>query len=311
MPTYYIDIPLMNPFNFVDKNRELPLNYNFKHFDGWTDREQQLFLESKKCYIQPWQNDDIAFLQFKANFSPIRLQIRKDTGEIVLSQVMSIVNTIADAVYFQSQIAFDSFDEGDYTLEVLAGDPILITLQTEKFNIKSEQERTLLFKYWNSFNNNILWENRNYMLFRVNGVIPYDEPISVRTVYIDQPGSAQTVKGDAARKFKLYIGCDGGLPKWVIDKMDEIVDQNSLEIDGKGFAPVPGTTWSTKKIDRYPWAQWTLDMRETSNKRFKRFEIDGIQDKKVVVEYIVETRLFGPVNGAAANDNTYTINVLD
>lgn len=310
MPTYFIDIPLMNPFNFVDKNRSLPANYNFKHFDGWTDREQQLTFETAKCYKQPWQNDDIAPLQFRANFSPIRLQVRKSTGEIVLSQVMSVVATLGDVIYFQDQIAFDSFTEGDYVLEVLGGDPVLITLQSEKFNVKQEQCGTLLIKFGNRFNNSILWEFREYMNFRVNGVIPYEEPISVRTVYIDQPGSAQTVKGDAARAFKLYVGCNGGMPKWVLDHLDEIVDQTDVTYDGKGFAPVPGSKWNTKKIERYPWAQWNLDMRETSNKRFKRFQIDGQQDKKVVVEYIVEARLFGPVYGQA-NDNTYTINTLD
>lgn len=303
----FIDDAILNPFNFVDKNRVLPLNYNFKHFDGWTDREQQLPFETAKCYKQLWQNDDIAFLQFRANFSPIRLQVRKSTGQIVLSQLMTAITTIGDDIYFQDQIAFDFFDEGDYRLEILGGDPVIITMQSEIFNVKAEQAGTLLLKYSNSFNNNILWEIRDYMLFRVNGVIPYEEPISVRTVYIDQPGSAQTVKGDAARKFVFYVGCNGGMPKWVIDKLDEIVDQNNVEYDGKGFAPVPGSTWNTKKIERYPWAQWNLDMRETSNKRFKRFTGTGQQDKKVVIDYIVEGKLFGPIFGSA-NDNTFTIN---
>lgn len=305
----YISIPILNPINIVDNNRVLIPNYNFKHFDPWKSNEQILQYETKKCYHQKWQIDDILYLQFEADFSPIRLQVRDYKGLVVLSQEMSILATIGTKYYFEASIAFDSFNEGVYTLDVLGGDPVLITLVSEPFEIKEEWPGTLLVKYQNSFNNNILWETGIYMLFRVDGVIPYEQPVSHRTVYIDQPGAAQTVKGDAARKFKLYIGCDGGFPPWVIDKMDEIIDQNIVEYDGKGFAPVPGADWNTKKIERYPWAQWNIEMRETVNRRAKIFEITGLQGKKLVQEVFVEGKLFGPSYGQA-NDNTYTINTI-
>lgn len=305
----YLDIPIMNSFNFVDKNRELQPQYNFKHFDPWKSNEQILPFDTYKCYKQPWQNDDIAPLQVETDFTPVRIQVRNSKGLIVLSQVMSVVGTIGSRIFLQDQIAFDFFTPGCYKLEILAGDPVLITAISEIFEVKQNQPNTLLVKFSNDFNNAIMWEWRGYMTYRIDGVIPYESPASVRTVYLDQPLSAQTVKGDAARLFKLYIGCYGGIPPYMIDKLDEILDQTTVEYDGKGFAPAVGASWNTKKIDRYPWAQWNIPMRETNNRRSKRFEVTGLQDKKVVIEYIVDAKLFGPEAGSA-NDNTFTINEI-
>lgn len=309
----FLEVPHLNPINFVDKNRELLTNYNFKHFDAWKDCEQQLPFETKKCYYQKWQNNDIVHLQVKANFSPIRIKVRNETGLVVLSQVMDIVRTIGSTIYFQAQIGFDDtniFPEGSYSMEIIAGDPVLITLVSEKFYVSENHEDTLLFKYSNNFNDLILWETGIEMNFRVEGVIPFEAPDSIRTVYTDQRNSAATVRGDAYRKYRLYVGTAAGMPNWVIDKVEDIIDQNNLDIDNKPFAPASGATWNTKKIERYPWAEWNIEMREANNRRSKRFETSGLQEKKVVIEYIVEGKLFGPVEGEA-NDNTYTINDIE
>lgn len=304
-----IKTPLLNPINIVDQNRILPANYNWHHFDGWLSSEQITQFETYKCDAQKWQKNDILFLQFKADFDPIRLQVRNSTGLVVLSQIMSNVASVGSDYYFEAQIAFDSFDEGYYLFEILAGDPVLISLEATLFHIKEQWPGTLLFRYQNAFNNYIFWETGIYMTMRIDGVIPFDAPASIRTVYTDQPQSEATVKGDPYRTYKLYVGTDGGLPNWIIDKLEEIIDQNSLTIDGKGFAPVSGATWNVKRSERYPWAQWNIEMRETVNRREKIFDGTGLLDKKIVEEFIVEGALFGPVYGAA-NDNTYTINKL-
>lgn len=306
----YIESSILNPVNLVDKNRELPLNYNWKHFDAWKSNEQIILpYETYKCYRQKWQTDDILKLQFKSDFSPIRLQVRDYRGAIVFSHQMSLIRTIADALYFEDEIAFDFFEPGLYTLEVLGGDPTLITLVSEPFQIAENWPSTILINYSNAFNNNILWETGIDMNFRVDAVLPFDSPNSVRTVYTDQPGSEVTVKGTPFRIFKLYVGCDGGIPPWVVDKLEEIVDQTDVFYDGKGFAPNSGTTFQTTKIDRYPWAQWNIELRETNNTRMKRFEVTGLQEKKYAQDVIIETKLFGALFGSS-NDNTITINTI-
>ena len=309
----YLSCSILNPLNLVDKNRELlPLNYNWRHFDAFTSAEQIVTpFEVLKCYKQKWQTNDILKLQLKADFSPIRLQVRDYKGSIVLSQQMSILRTIGSDIFFEDQIAFDFFEPGVYKLEVVAGDPALITLISEPFQIAENWPNTILINYSNSFNNQIMWETGITMNFRVEAVIPFDSPNSVRTVYIDQPGDDVTVKGIPYRLFKLYIGAGYGpaVPNWVIDKCEEIIDQTDVFYDGKGFAPIDGAKFEGNKIDRYPWAQWNIQMRETNNTRMKRFEPQGLQEKKYAQDIIIETKLFGATYGASS-DNSITINTI-
>src|SRR5574337_926307 len=192
----YLSSSILNPLNLVDKNRELLPNYNWRHFDKFTSNEQIVVpYETYKCYKQKWQTNDILKLQFKSDFSPIRLQVRDNKGSIVFSHQMSLLRTIGDDLYFEDEIAFDFFEPGTYKLEVVAGDPALITLVSEPFQIAENWPYSILLNYSNSFNNEILWETGITMNFRVDGVIPFDSPNSKRTVYIDQPGSGATVKG--------------------------------------------------------------------------------------------------------------------
>lgn len=306
----FLEASILNPVNLVSKDRELPLNYNWRHFDSFTSNEQIVTpYETYKCYRQKWQNDDILKLQFKSDFSPIRLQVRDYKGAIVFSHQMSLILTIGTDLYFEDEIAFDFFDAGVYKLEVIAGDPALITLVSEPFQIAENWPYTILINYQNSFNNNIMWETGINMNFRVDGVMPFDSPNSVRTVYTDQPGSEVTVKGIPYRVFKFYVGCDGGVPPWVVDKLEEIIDQTDVFYDGKGFAPTSGATFSANKIERYPWAQWNIDLRETNNTRMKRFEVTGLQEKKFAQDIIIDTKLFGALYGSS-DDNTITINTI-
>lgn len=310
----YLETAILVPMNFVDKARALPNNYHFKHFDAFTSFEQITRFETKKCYPQKWQNDDIIFLQIMSDYTPIRVQVRNAKGLIVLSHVASTVSVIGSKIYSQDQVALDDTDifkeGGYYILEIVGGDPIQKVLQSEVFQVREKWPGTLLFKYSNNFNGlEVLWETGIYFTLRLEGVIPFDSTDSINTVYIDQTGRAVVVKGDAFRNFKLYVGCAGGIPPVYQDKLEEITIQNNLDIDGKPFARAPGQKWSTKKIDRYPYAQWNIDMREALNRRAKRFESDGLQQKKFVEEFIVEGKLFGPIKGAA-NDNTYTINTI-
>lgn len=308
----YLSASILNPLNLVDKNRELLPNYNWRHFDAFTSNEQIVTpYEVSKCYKQKWQNNDILKLQFKADFSPIVLKVRDSKGLVVFSHQMSILRTIGSDIYFEDQIAFDFFASGIYKLEVVAGDPALITLVSEPFQIAENWPYTILINYSNSFNNNILWETGITMNFRVDAVIPFDSPNSVRTVYVDQPGSDVVVKGIPYRLFKLYIGAGNGpsVPNWVVDKLEEIIDQNNVTYDGKGFAPVEGAKFEANKIDRYPWAQWNMQMRETNNTRMKHFEPDGLVEKKFSQDIIIETKLFGATYGASS-DNSITINTI-
>jgi len=59
----------------------------------------------------------------------------------------------------------------------------------------------------------------------------------------------------------------------------------------------------------YSFAGWSLDIAETTNRRAKRFESTGIIEKKVVIDYFAESKLFGPIDGNAENTDYFISNI--
>lgn len=106
----YIEISHLNPLNFVDKNRELELNYHTRHFDHFKSHEQIRAFEQGKCKPQKWQTTDIIRLQVKTNHDPIRARIlNADTGAEIDQLIMDHVGTIDTDTHFKEcAFALDS-----------------------------------------------------------------------------------------------------------------------------------------------------------------------------------------------------------
>jgi hypothetical protein len=248
-----------------------------------------------------------------ADFSPIFIKVRNlKTKKVVLSHQMDIVATVNGISYFQDQVAFDNltdYPEGFYQLEVYAGDPVQVPLQTEILWIKQDHPGTILIKYSNNFNNTIFWETGIYFTMRVDAVMPLIGTGSTRTVYIDQINNSKTVKGNAYGIFNLSIGTQGGEPKYIFDKMEDILNQNNIDFDGLPCNANFGAAFKYKQVDRYPYWQGEIELMEETNRRAKRFDSTGILLQKWTTTYAIEGALFGPIDGSA-NDNSYLIQKL-
>lgn len=306
----YVEIPLVAPIQLVDKNRTLDPSYHIKHFDAWLAEEQLLENETAQCWHQPWQKKDIVFMQLISSFGPIRVSLRNSRGVEVLQQQMQQVGSGGGfgRTYWQNQISLESFPEGFYKVYYYFGDPVQIILEGEVWDVRDDHPGTILMKYSNNFNNQVFWESGIYMTLRVDGVVAEYLPVPApgRTVYVDQPGRAKTVRGGSARQFQAIYGNRIGVPPWVADKLEEIYNQNNLQIDGKAFSADAGAKLAPKRIDRYGLAQWSIDIREADASRVKRFTSTGILEQKFVEDVVVDGKLFGALGGSS-NDNTYVV----
>lgn len=310
MPNY-IEVPVLCPLNFVSSNRILLPNYHFKHFDEWKANEQILPYYSAFAYKQKWQKDDSIILPAKSNFGPIRIDIYNEDNDLVSSANMNVIGSVGENSYWLLNIALTDFEEGCYTVKMIAGEgDAEITLEADEISIKEDHPQTLLYKFWNEFNNTVFWESTPYITLRLEGEIKQYETGGIRRVYIDQPNTSKTVKGVSSRAFKLFAGGELGMPDIYADKLQEIFDQTSVEIDGKGFSSLnSGSKLVAERIDLYTFAGWSMDIAETVNRRAKRFESTGIIEKKVVIDYNAESKLFGPIQGNP-DDISYNIKQL-
>lgn len=306
----YLEYSNLVPVNLVDQNRSLIANYHWKHLDEWLSFEQFMEMENAPCKPQKWQNDDIIFLQFMADFSPIFIKVRNlKTKKVVLSHQMDIVAAINGVSYFQDQVAFDNltlFPEGYYQLEIYAGDPVQVPLTSEILWVKQDHPGTILIKYSNNFNNSILWETGIYFTIRVDAVMPLIDTGSLRTTYIDQIYNSKTPKGIAYGIYDLSVGTQGGEPKYIFTKLEDILNQNNKEFDGLLCNANVGAKFKYKQPDRYPYWQGDIELMGELNRGGKRFDGTGILLQKWTTTYAIEGELFGPIDGSA-NDNSYLI----
>jgi len=311
MPSNYIEIPTLSPLNFVDKNRVLPANYHFKHFDAWKSDEQILPLYQAFKYEQKWQKNDIIILPAKSNFGPINVRIYNEYNDLIDQSNMNAIGVVGDDTYWALSVSLNLLEEGCYYIEKTVGEGDgKIELQSETFMVRESHPGTLLYKFFNSFNNEVFWENLSYIMLRVEGEIKQYDTNGIRRVYVDQPNTSQTIKGVSSRQFKLFAGSSLGIPDYLADKLQTIFDQDNVDIDGKGFSALnSGAKFNPERADLYSFAGWSLDIAETTNRRAKRFESTGIIEKKVVIDYFAESKLFGPIDGNAENTDYFISNI--
>jgi len=309
MPNY-IEIPTLCPLNVVSVNRSLSPSYHFKHFDEWKSSEQILPYYSAFDYKQKWQKNDIITLTAKSNFGPVRVDIYNEYQDLIGSANMAVIGVVGDNAYWLLNLNISALD-GCYVIKIIAGEgEAEIALESEEIFIKEDHPGTLLYKFWNNYNNTVYWEGVPYMTIRLEGEIKQYETGGIRRVYIDQPNTSKTVRGVSSRAFKLFSGSSIGMPDVYADKLQEIFDQTNVEIDGKGFSALTSASKLTpERADLYSFAGWSMDIAETVNRRAKRFESSGIIEKKVVIDYIAVSKLFGPIKGNA-EDTTYYIKNL-
>jgi len=217
----------------------------------------------------------------------------------------------SNGTYWALSVSLNLLEEGCYYIEKTVGEGDgKIELQSETFMVRESHPGTLLYKFFNSFNNEVFWENLSYIMLRVEGEIKQYDTNGIRRVYVDQPNTSQTIKGVSSRQFKLFAGSSLGIPDYLADKLQTIFDQDNVDIDGKGFSALnSGAKFNPERADLYSFAGWSLDIAETTNRRAKRFESTGIIEKKVVIDYFAESKLFGPIDGNAENTDYFISNI--
>lgn len=311
----YVEISNLCPLNFVDKARVLGPNYNFKHMDAWLTDERRLpFMYAPKTHHK-WENGDIIFLQIKCDFDPALFRLVDENGFQIIDINMTIIKQVGADFYMFGAMSLTDVAKGCYRAELHMGnydDPDHLVLESEELLIAPKWPGTLLIKYSHHLNtNDSIFENNLYYLLRVEGYLYELDFIGNRVVYIDNPFNAKTVKGRSARLWKLFLGNGAGVPDCIPDKIQDIMDLSSVDYDGLGLSAADsGQKLEAIREDNVSNAAWTIVLRETTNRRAKRFDGTGIVLRRVVIDYIVEGKLFGPTRGSA-NDNTYTINEIE
>lgn len=300
-----IFISNINPLNFTAVDRVLHPQYNYRHFDEWqaTERMQNVHYGH---WCQKWQSGDSINIQVNADYSPVQWRLMDERGVYVQSGFMAVRQVINNMIYQELELPLTGLN-GCYKL-VLSDADENVLIESNDFCVKEKWSNTLLFEYSHNLNDKgILFETNMAFMIRGEGGISEYEPQGNRTQYIDQTANLSTVTGTSWREYTLHLSGAYGVPEWLIDKFQNIFDLDSLMIDGKPFAAIGEI--KTIRVDKYGYIGGSVKIREGINRTSKAFTSTGIVTGRMMVDIVVEGKLFTGIGGT--NNTDYTIQIKE
>lgn len=294
------------PLRFVPKTLTLDPRYHVKHFDNALAADQIFRWEEKKYYAQKYQNNDELYWQIVSNYGPISARLLDSKGNIkavaTIAAISSTFYTTPEACY-GCGIDLTGLDEGGYQVEMIFGAGGTETrMISEVLYVKSDHPDTLLFEF--SCQNNeqgAIFQHREVFSFRVEGALHNYQPGTNDVVFEDEPANLVRLSATPFDTFKLSIGGGAGVPDWVVKKLNKILACDTVLIDGRQFVKPENAKWEKKTEDGSPLSGWSIDLRPAKTRNGLIIENDIPLDNSVVVVYVGEQDLFGPLGAGTGN----------
>lgn len=302
-----LEISGLCPIKFKDVDYVNPAPYNTNYFEDHHYRDTLPYYASADDYFHPWQKNDIIYLQFRANYGPHNIELVNQWGIKVNDLVATYVATSTEASglkVYQASLALNTYAEGIYKIVVKSGSPLVNTIESDWFCLKTKHEGSILFTYGHDENDfNFIFETGMKPVFRVHGGWRDYQPQSERTVFTDQPSNIVQLSGKSFYTEKVVIGNTYGVPKWVVDKINEIMLCSEMLVDGKQWVAVSGARLEPVRIDRYHKAGWSIELRPAKKRTGNRFVNDApAAAEEYYVTYNIEGNLFGDKTGPASSN---------
>ena len=287
----YTNIPLLSPFKFV---KSAVRNI---HFDGDFAVNNIKSFERSTCYFQKWNRADTTLLQITSTIQPNNLQVYKADGITVALSIpwtLKATPTMGVMVY-ECLIDFTTITtDGIYYLYI-SGQLMTNTYAfiSEAINLRTTHSNTLLFTYYNSYNDFDTFFTTNYKAsFRIEAGIMDFAPERERAAFVDEIHDIKTLSATPYRQYKLFIGEANGVAQWAFDLLNRIFSCNHVEINGLQYETPEGAKWEITRVKGYPLYGGAIDISEARNIYSSQIA-SGLITPGIVAAYDINTNLFG------------------
>lgn len=259
-----------NPLRFIDTE-----NIN-ESFDGnFASLQLTDYQKLAKCYLQKWQSSDVLKLQVVADEVPTDLRIVDVNGYLIATIPWTanafIITGFPTYKIYEISYSFAALQPEAYKcIFGSAANPD--RFESEGFSVMAKQENTILLKYKNSENNwSVIFDTGIEFQFRVEAIIQNFQPGNDRNTYIDQKRNVTLLDSVAYIKETLYVGGDYGVPKWVLDKINNIQQCDQVSYNGVFYQPPDGAEYesTTDPKNVYFWGSIEVNPVDNNFVRYK------------------------------------------
>lgn len=299
-------IPHLCPVQFVPIDIVFPTQYHHRTMDqDWFTKQITRWSEQRPFY-QPWQTNDIIWLQIQTNgLGPAGVELINCSGAVLQSVSLTEITTSAlqsPRRLFQGTINLTGLDEGLYYLVLTVGTGGTITkFISEPMHVKEDWLDTLLIEYTHSRNKQATFfvnpDDPNFAYtpsIRIPGWIDNFMPQAKFAAFEDQPADLELLNGIPYRTYKVntYVVAD-----WMTDKFSRITLLNSTRYDGTHYTRNQDAKLEVNSAPGNPQRWWSLEIREADNRQGITLNTNGLLDENITVVYNIETKAFGDGSG--------------
>lgn len=303
IPNKAARFPPLNTLRFIPANKDLPENYNTWQFDrGFFYQHIKKYFQQKVFYPQKVQKKDVITIYFDCLAAGgVDIVILDEYSNTVATVVSGLTYTHSalgnNDAYFNSQyytyiyqfVVEDILtDDGFYWVAVQAtyaadpeplNDTIFIS---ECIALKNEGwDKTMLFEYSNDDNDyDVIWFASGTPRpwgFRVEAYIDI-EPGGKEVAFEDMFYMVEKLQSIPYRVGELTVGGEGGVPPWVLDKVNRILACDTFRIEGTVWEKEVNANWSVKKAENNPMKAGTIKLRD--NPEVSEWEFNNSDDDR-------------------------------
>jgi hypothetical protein len=274
MPINRLIVPLINPVKFITLQADTIDKFRSRHFDDFFFMETIRTWQTRRQYVQPFQNSDRIILQFRSQLDPLLVSVI-DIDEMVYSSTL-MTQGLADAddptlFIYECSIPLSGYSEGLRFLRIDGG-PMdadgnySTSLISEPIHIKPEHKDTVHLKYTHyEFYNDLIFETGISPELRIRATLSLKSLSSKDTFFEDQVLDMTMIQSKPFRIYTLRIGGPSGIPDYLADIINRILGCQTLFIDGKPYAKSDGAKLEDNGSPNYPMRGWSVDLREAEN----------------------------------------------
>jgi hypothetical protein len=237
--------PFLLPIQWVNVEPAEVTQYISKHMDDYLLAERATRWQNGG-YRQPWMTADVIKSQFTNNLGGITIKVIDCHQNLQFATPMQQLqqNTYEPQYFlYESSQALNNLSPGIYYLLAEIGTGPNLRLISEPIEVSEIIENSLLLEYKHrKYRGGVVFETGIEFSLRIHGFLNEKTPGSKDVLYEDQILDMTMVDSKPYRLWELLVfGPDGGLPDWMIDKLNWILGCSDLRIDGKYYTKQEGS----------------------------------------------------------------------
>jgi hypothetical protein len=294
-------IPNLSPVHFVPLDYRQDPRFNGASMDeDWYKNRIADWLENGD-FFNPWQQNDTISLQFQSNgLAPVSLQVLDGDGNPVgnpinVPDVTSPALPIGQTL-FQLDQPLAGFAEDSYYFLVSFGvGEAMAKWISEPIQVKAKWDDTILIQYKHTRNMlGVVFSGGYSPSYRIHGKVMRFTPKSKYAQFADEQQDMDMLNAFSYRTWKLQIGHkDGLVPDYVLDLMENIMDLDTVFINGTQITRDAEANFEQQTFAGEPKVIATIEIRKAKNSNANILNTAGQLTTDMLAGYTMDPAAFG------------------